>query len=136
MIRQILIQVEKCMLFFVGIEKYDEYCINDCFLKPIRKIEMKNTDLYICGPEAQLGAIKTMVYMIAERIGVQTIDESKLYIPVGIIMETLTGDFAHKGCLIGMETSDTGQLVWHIEMEDASLLQNALQEVFSDVRIA
>ena len=97
---------------------------------------MKNTDLYICGSEAQLGAIKTMVYMIAERIGVQTIEESKLYIPVGIIMETLTGDFAHQGCLIGMETSDTGQLVWHIEMEDASSLSNALQEAFSDIRIA
>ena len=97
---------------------------------------MKNTDLCISGSEAQLGAIKTMVFMIAERIGVQTNDESRLYIPVGIIMETLIGDFAHKGCLIGMETSDTGQLVWHIEMEDASLLQNALQEVFSDVRIA
>ena len=97
---------------------------------------MKNTDLYISGSEAQLGAIKTMVYMIAERIGVQTSDESKLYIPVGIIMETLTGDFAHKGCLIGMETSDIGQLVWHIEMEDASSLCNALQEVFNDIKIA
>ena len=51
-------------------------------------------------------------------------------------METLTGDFAHKGCLIGMETLDTGQLVWHIEMEDASPLRNALLEVFSDIRIA
>ena len=97
---------------------------------------MKNTDLYICGSEAQLGAIKTMVYMIAERIGVQTSDESKLYIPVGVIMETLTGDFAHKGCLIGMETLDTGQLVWHIEMEDVSPLRNALQEVFNDIKIA
>lgn len=97
---------------------------------------MKNIDLYISGSEAQLGAIKTMVFMIAERIGVQTSDESKLYIPVGVIMETLTGDFAHKGCLIGIETSDTGQLVWHIEMEDALPLRNALLEVFSDIRIA
>ena len=97
---------------------------------------MKNTDLYISGSDAQLGAIKTMVFMIAERIGVQTNDESRLYIPVGVIMETLTGDFAHKGCLIGMETLDTDQLVWHIEMEDASPLRNALLEVFSDIRIA
>ena len=96
---------------------------------------MKNTDLYIGGSESQLDAIKTMVYMIAARIGVQTIDESKLYIPIGIIMETLTGDFAHKGCLIGMETLNVDQLVWHIEMEDASPLRNALQEVFSDIRI-
>jgi hypothetical protein len=105
-------------------------------LKPIRNIEMKNTDLYIGGSESQLDAIKTMVYMIAAKIGVQTIDESKLYIPIGIIMETLTGDFAHKGCLIGMEKLDTDQLVWHIEMEDASPLRNALLEVFSDIRIA
>ena len=96
---------------------------------------MKNTDLYISGSEVQLGAIKTMIYRIAERIGVQTIEESKLYIPVGIIMETLTGDFAHKGCLIGMETLDKDQLVWHMEMDDASPLLNALQEVFSDIRI-
>ena len=48
---------------------------------------MKNTDLYISGSEAQLGAIKTMVFMIAERIGVQTNDESRLYIPVGVIMD-------------------------------------------------
>ena len=96
---------------------------------------MKNTDLYIGGSESQLDAIKTMVYMIAAKIGVQTIDESKLYIPIGIIMETLTGDFAHKGCLIGMETLNVDQLVWHIEMEDASPLRNALQEVFSDIRI-
>ena len=73
--------------------------------------------------------------MIAAKIGVQTIDESKLYIPIGIIMETLTGDFAHKGCLIGKETLNVDQLVWHIEMEDASPLRNALQEVFSDIRI-
>ena len=96
---------------------------------------MKNTDLYIGGSESQLDAIKTMVYMIAAKIGVQTIDESKLYIPIGIIMETLIGDFAHNGCLIGMETLNVDQLVWHIEMEDASPLRNALQEVFSDIRI-
>lgn len=104
--------------------------------KTNKEIRNEKTDLYIRGSEVQLGAIKTMIYRIAERIGVQTIEESKLYIPVGIIMETLTGDFAHKGCLIGMETLDTGQWVWHIEMEDASPLRNALLEVFSDIRIA
>jgi hypothetical protein len=73
--------------------------------------------------------------MIAERIGVQTNDEKALHIPVGVIMETLIGDFTHKGCLIGMETLDKDQLVWHMEMDDASPLLNALQEVFSDIRI-
>ena len=97
---------------------------------------MKNTDLCISGSEAQLGAIKTMVFMIAERIGVQTNDESRLYIPVGVIMETLTGEFVHKGCLIGMEKLDTCKMDCHIEMEDASRLRNALLEVFSDIRIA
>ena len=40
-------------VIFVGVEKYGEYCINDCFLKPIRKIEMKKR------------AIKTVVICVS-----------------------------------------------------------------------
>ena len=42
---------------------------------------MVQSDLYIHGPQAQRDAIVQMVMIVAERIGVDTTDESALNIP-------------------------------------------------------
>ena len=53
---------------------------------------MVQSDLYIHGAETQRMAIVQMVLRIAERIGIDTADESALNIPIGMVMDVLVGD--------------------------------------------
>lgn len=53
---------------------------------------MVQSDLYIHGTSAELNAIKAMVQEIAQRIGCDIADESALNIPIGVVMQFLTGD--------------------------------------------
>ena len=46
---------------------------------------MVQSDLYIHGAETQRMAIVKMVMSIAERIGIDTADESALNIPIGMV---------------------------------------------------
>ena len=50
---------------------------------------MVQSDLYIHGAESQRMAIVQMVMRIAERIGIDTADESALNIPIGMVMDVL-----------------------------------------------
>ena len=60
---------------------------------------MVQSDLYIHGAEPQRTAIVQMVLRIAERIGIDTADESALNIPIGMVMDVLIGDSMHTGLL-------------------------------------
>ena len=50
---------------------------------------MVQSDLYIHGPQAQRHAIVQMLMRIAQRIGIDTSDESALNIPIGMVMDVL-----------------------------------------------
>ena len=67
---------------------------------------MVQSDLYIHGPQAQRHAIVQMLMGIAQRMGIDTADESALNIPMGMVMEVLVGDGMHIGLLIGLNTED------------------------------
>ena len=99
---------------------------------------MVQSDLYIHGAETQRMAIVKMVMRIAERIGIDTADESALNIPIGMVMEVLVGDPMHLGLLVGLNTEDPECVVVRVELPDASALvtlRDALLECFDDIDI-
>ena len=99
---------------------------------------MVQSDLYIHGAEPQRMAIVKMVMSIAERIGIDTADESALNIPIGMVMEVLVGDPMHLGLLVGLNTEDPECVVVRVELPDASALvtlRDALLECFDGIDI-
>ena len=92
-------------------------------------------DLYIRGNEPGLDAIKQLVTGIAERTGCITDDESSMNIPLGIVMQVLTGDALHLGLLIGMNTENPYCVVLRIECKDITPLCDALTACFSSIEI-
>ena len=99
---------------------------------------MVQSDLYIHGPQAQRHAIVQMLMRIAQRIGIDTSDESALNIPIGMVMEVLVGDPMHLGLLVGVNTEDPECVVVRVELPDASALvtlRDALLECFDDIDI-
>lgn len=96
---------------------------------------MVQSDLYIHGTSAELNAIKAMVLEIAQRIGCDIADESALNIPIGMVMQILTGDPMHLGLLIGMNTEDPECVVLRIETKDIIVIYEALLECFTAVEI-
>ncbi len=96
---------------------------------------MVQSDLYIHGPLAQRMAIVKMVMRIAERIGVDTTDESALNIPMGMVMEVLVDDSMHLGLLIGLNTEDPECVVMRVEMKDELELRDALLQCFPGIDI-
>ena len=99
---------------------------------------MVQSDLYIHGAETQRMAIVKMVMRIAERIGIDTADESALNIPIGMVMEVLVGDPMHLGLLVGLNTEDPECVVVRVELPDASALvtlRDALLGCFDDIKI-
>ena len=99
---------------------------------------MVQSDLYIHGAEPQRMTIVQMVMRIAERIGIDTADESALNIPIGMVMEVLVGDPMHLGLLVGLNTEDPECVVVRVELPDASALvtlRDALLECFDDIDI-
>ena len=99
---------------------------------------MVQSDLYIHGAETQRMAIVKMVMSIAERIGIDTADESALNIPIGMVMDVLVGDPMHLGLLVGLNTEDPECVVVRVEFPDASALvtlRDALLECFDDIDI-
>ena len=79
---------------------------------------MVQSGLYIHGTEPQRMAIVKMVMSIAERIGIDTADESALNIPIGMVMDVLVGDPMHLGLLIGLNTEVPECMVVRVEMKD------------------
>lgn len=96
---------------------------------------MVQSDLYIHGPQAQRDAIVQMVMIVAERIGVDTTDESDLNIPMGMLMDVLVGDSMHLGLLIGLNTKDPECVVVRVEMKDELELRDALLQCFPGIDI-
>ena len=99
---------------------------------------MVQSDLYIHVAETQRMAIVKMVMSIAERIGIDTADESELNIPIGMVMDVLVGDPMHLGLLVGLNTEDPECVVVRVELPDASALvtlRDALLECFDDIDI-
>lgn len=99
---------------------------------------MVQSDLYIHGPQAQRHAIVQMVMIVAERIGVDTTDESALTIPMGMVMNVLVGDGMHLGLLIGLNTEDPECVVMRVAMPDAPSLMtvyDALNQCYNDIDI-
>lgn len=96
---------------------------------------MVQSDLYIHGPKAHRDAIVQMVMIVAERIGVDTTDESELNIPMGMVMEVLVGDSMHLGLLIGLNTEDPECVVVRVEMNDELELRDALLKCFPGIDI-
>ena len=96
------------------------------------------SDLYIHGPEAQRTAIVQLVIGVAERIGIDTRDESALNIPIGMVMDVLVGDPMHLGLLIGLNTEDSECVVMRVSMPDAPSLMtlyDALNQCYNDIEI-
>ena len=96
---------------------------------------MVQSDLYIHGAEPQRMAIVKMVMSIAERIGIDTADESELNIPIGMVMGVLVGDSMHLGLLIGLNTEDPECVVMRVEMNDELELRDALLQCFPGIDI-
>ena len=96
---------------------------------------MVQSDLYIHGPQAQRDAIVQLVMIVAERIGVDTTDESALNIPIGMVMEVLVGDSMHLGLLIGLNTEDPECVVVRVDMKDELELRDALLQCFPCIDI-
>lgn len=99
---------------------------------------MVQSDLYIHGPKAHRDAIVQMVMIVAERIGVDTTDESALNIPMGMVMNVLVGDGIHLGLLIGLNTEDPECVVMRVAMPDAPSLMtlyDALNQCYNDIEI-
>ena len=99
---------------------------------------MVQSDLYIHGAETQRTAIVQMVMRIAERIGIDTADESALNIPIGMVMDVLVGDPMHLGLLVGLNTEDSECVVMRVSMPDAPLLMtlyDALNQCYNDIEI-
>ena len=96
---------------------------------------MVQSDLYIHGTEPQRMAFVKMVMRIAERIGIDTADESALNIPIGMVMEVLVGDPMHLGLLVGLNTEDPECVVMRVEMKDELELRDALLQCFPGIDI-
>ena len=99
---------------------------------------MVQSDLYIHGASPQRMAIVKMVMSIAERIGIDTADESALNIPIGMVMDVLIGDSMHTGLLVGINTEDSECVVMRVSMPDAPLLMTlyyALNQCYNDIEI-
>ena len=99
---------------------------------------MVQSDLYIHGPQAQRHAIVQMLMGIAQRIGIDTSDESALNIPIGMVMDVLIGDSMHTGSLVGINTEDPECVVMRVAMPDAPLLMtlyDALNQCYNDIEI-
>ena len=96
---------------------------------------MTKSDLYIHGSSAQLEAIKKTVLTIAQHIGCSTADESDINIPLGAVMQLLTGDALHLGLLIGMNTEDPQCVVLRFECKDIVTVYEALLECFRGIEI-
>ena len=96
---------------------------------------MVQSDLYIHGPQAQRHAIVQMLMGIAQRMGIDTADESALNIPMGMVMEVLVGDGMHIGLLIGLNTEDPECVVMRVEMKDDLELRDALLQCFPGIDI-
>ena len=96
------------------------------------------SDLYIRGDESQRTALVQMVMKIAERIGVDTTDESALNIPIGMVMNVLVGDALHLGLLVGLNTEDLECVVVRVELHNATALMtlyDAMLECFNEIEI-
>ena len=96
------------------------------------------SDLYIRGAESQRRALVQMVMKIAERIGVDTPDESALNIPIGMVMDVLVGDAMQLGLLVGLNTEDPECVVMRVELPNATALMtlyDALLECFNEIDI-
>ena len=98
-------------------------------------IYMTKSDLYIHGSSAQLQAIKKTVLTIAQHFGCPTNDESDINIPLGAVMQLLTGDALHLGLLIGMNTEDPQCVVLRFECKEIVTVYDALLECFGDIEI-
>ena len=99
---------------------------------------MVQSDLYIHGPQAQRHSIVQMLMGIAQRIGIDTSDESALNLPIGMVMEVLVGDPMHLGLLVGLNTEDPECVVVRVELPDAPLLMtlyDALNQCYNDIEI-
>ena len=99
---------------------------------------MVQFDLYIHGPQAQRHAIVQMLMGIAQRIGIDTSDESALNIPIGMVMDVFIGDSMHTGSLVGINTEDPECVVMRVAMPDAPSLMtlyDALNQCYNDIEI-
>ena len=96
---------------------------------------MYQSDLFIHGTPSQLATIKKLVAQIARLIKCDTDKESALNIPLGQIMQVLTGDAMHVGLLIGMDCSDPECVVVRIECNDIVPVYEALLECFDGLEI-
>ena len=96
---------------------------------------MIQSDLYIRGNKEQLQVIKNMVLTLAEQIKCDTSDESFLYIPLGMVMQLLTGDSLYQGLLIGMNTNDRECVVLRFEYKDIEHVYEAFMEYFAGIDI-
>ena len=96
---------------------------------------MVKSDLYIHGNDAQLKAIKTMVLGLAECTGCTTEEEGCLNVPMGMVMQLLTGNPMHRGLLIGMNTEDPECVVLRIEYHGIEIVYEALLECFEGIDI-
>ncbi len=96
---------------------------------------MTQSDLYIRGSEVQLQAVKNMVLTLAERIKCNINDVSSLNIPLGILMQLLTGDSMHLGLLIGMNTEDSECIVLRFECKDIVPVYEAIKECFGGIAV-
>jgi hypothetical protein len=79
-----------------------------------------------------------MLMGIAQRIGIDTSDESALNIPIGMVMDVLIGDSMHTGSLVGINTEDPECVVMRVAMPDAPSLMtlyDALNQCYNDIEI-
>ena len=75
---------------------------------------------------------------IAERIGIDTADESALNIPIGMVMDVLVGNPMYLGLLVGLNTESPECVDVRVELPDASALvtlRDALLECFDGIEI-
>ena len=90
---------------------------------------MTKSDIYLRGTADQLAPVKTMVITLAERTACLTNHESRMNIPLGLVMQLLTGDALHLGLLEGINTEDPKCL------KDIVPVYEALQESFPNLEI-
>ena len=96
---------------------------------------MTKSDIYLRGTADQLAPVKTMVITLAERTACLTNHESRMNIPLGLVMQLLTGDALHLGLLEGINTEDPKCLVIRFECKDIVPVYEALQESFPNLEI-
>ena len=96
---------------------------------------MTKSDIYLRGTTAQLAPVKTMVTTLAERTGCLTDHESRMNIPLGLVMQLLIGDTLHLGLLEGINTEDPYCIVIRFECKDIVPVYEALQKCFPQLEI-